>query len=65
MNKEELINKLNSLLNELNIPENNRDLNNPRNVLWLLRNLGIDIKNRNSENFEEILELLKQLRKLL
>ena len=36
------LNKLHGLLSELHVPDTRRDVSQPTNVRWLLRNIGIN-----------------------
>lgn len=46
------------LIGDMDIPAMRMDIDNPANVRWLLRNLGI--RNANHKNFEEAFRLLKE-----
>lgn len=59
MDKQTLIN----LLEPMDIPKTRRDINKLENVLWLLRNLGIN--NGKHPNFGHAYSLLKERREEL
>ena len=52
--------KLNEILDQLDIPEKRRDISKFENVSWLGRNLGANNKDK-SELLKEVFPLLKEL----
>ena len=50
---------LRTLLSGLNVPEARKDINNPSNVRWLLRNIGIN--NPSGQTLTETIGRLIQL----
>lgn len=54
---------LTKLLEDMDIPEMRRDVNNPANLRWLLRNLDTREVNRNNEHFLLVKELIINLLK--
>jgi len=46
-------------LKNFDVPESRKDLNNPSNIRWLLRNLAI--RNKNNPRFETVFNELKSL----
>ena len=52
-------NKMTINLKNFDVPESRKDLNNPSNIRWLLRNLAI--RNKNNPRFETVFNELKSL----
>ena len=50
-----------NLPEDMIIPQNNRDTSNPRNVNWLLRNLGI--RNSSHPEYKRVIADLIKLKK--
>ncbi len=46
-------------LKDFDVPESRKDLENPSNIRWLLRNLAI--RNKNNPRFEMVFNELKSL----
>ena len=53
------LNRLKLLLETMDVPETRRDVTNPANVRWLLRNLAI--RNSNNTALREVFRLLKDI----
>ncbi len=47
------------VLDTMDIPQSRRDVSNPSNVRWLMRNLGVN--NSRHPNFNEAIAQLKQI----
>ena len=50
---------LRTLLERMDVPKMRRDINNPTNVRWLLRNLRA--KNNEADDIDEVVERLKTI----
>lgn len=53
--------RLDEILENMEVPEEKKNLNFTSNIIWLLRNLGV--YNRESESYNEALSILKRLNK--